>query len=263
MSKRNTDAGLAKSVDKNAAAFRICAKIFEFWRLTELESSRMLRLSYEEWQSAKCARSLPAKALDDLSRILWIARLCTDLYPLDKELSVAWLRKNIFEEPFWGMSPLYFMLSKSEEPLARTHRFLALKFDTWGALRDERNELVYLNDELRISDEPIDTLMCMALRVARSWQLSAQEERGLLGTEFSSNSDCRGLRPDTLVKARMIVLIDLVLWHIFHDGNKVAAWVRANNMHPLFEEKSPLQLLCSGDVGVMKVVYAYLRNISP
>lgn len=266
MSEQNINVEQQQSRQKYESAFRIYKKIFEFWQLSDIQAVSLLGLRVESWQKVKAEKTLPQSVLGRLSHILWIARLSTDLYPLDKELSVLWLNKNNFEQPFLGMSPLYFMLSVDATALEQTHCFLANKFARWGALRNDQNELVYLNDELRICDEPLDTLMCMAFRVIRSWQLSQQEERGLIGMELSlvrAHVDNVAIQTSTVEKIRTIVLIDLILWHLFHDHKKVTAWVKGKNTHPLFEEKPPLQLLCLGSVPAMKVVYAYLRNISP
>ena len=265
MSDLNKGVDLSQVTEKNSGAFRICAKVFSFWQLTDLESSVLLGLSAEEWFMAKCARSLLPITHKRLSHILWIARLITDLYPLDKELSIRWLRRNNFEEPFLGMSPIKYMLL-GEKTLESTPRYLDEKFLRWGALRDERNELIYLNDELRMEDEPLETLVCMAFRVIRSWQLSSQEELALIGADISSTwqpKECVVMPADAPKKLRMLVLVDLMLWHLLHDHNRVVAWVRENNTHPLFARNSPLHLLCSGNREVMKVVYAYLCNISP
>ncbi len=158
------------------------------------------------------------------------------------------------------------MLLESVASLEKTHRFLDEQFVKWGALRDERNELVYLNDELRISDEPLGTLMCMAFRVTRSWQLTSYDEKKLFGIELSLRrlpTEHLVMQPVSIKKLRMMILIDLVLWHIFHNGNKVTTWVRTKNTHALFEGKPPLRLLSKGNLSVIKVIYAYLCNISP
>lgn len=265
MADNNNDGDTPERNDKNQSAFRICAKIFAFWQLTEPESSLLLGLTANEGRIEQCRGSLPPHVLNRLSHILWIARLSTDLYPLDKELSVLWLRRNIFEVPFCGKSPLRFMLT-SEASLLETRHFLDMKFSQWGALRDNRNALVYLNDELRVNDEPVDTLMCMAFRVIKSWQLSAQDELSIIGVVLTAERaahECVVMHAETLHKIRMIVLIDLNLWHLFHDQHKVVAWIRGTNTHPLFAGNSPLGLLCSGNAEVMKLVHKYLSNITP
>lgn len=48
MSERNMDVDPSQYRDKNEAALRICAKIFEFWRLSNNESSSLLGLNNED-----------------------------------------------------------------------------------------------------------------------------------------------------------------------------------------------------------------------
>lgn len=249
-----------------ASAFRIVQRIFEFWHLSDAQSATLLSLNNDEWQTAKRAGSLPPHVLSRLSHLLWIARLSTDMYPLDKDLGVAWLRRNICESPFLGSSPLIFMLSENNTAIQLTHHYLAAKFAKWGAVRDGRNELIYLDDNKRVMEEPLDTLLCMSFRITQAWRVSEREECMLLHTDRSLKyiQELRiTISKMSLSRMRLLILIDLCLWNIFHEKERVTTWIHHNNSHPLFAGRPPLELLCMGNIGTMKVVHAYLANITP
>jgi len=59
---------------------------------------------------------------------------------------------------------------------------------------------------------------------------------------------------------RLMVAIDVSLWHQLRSKEAVTGWLFANNDHPLFAGKPAIELLLSGKPSVMKVVYTYLRN---
>ena len=151
--------------------------------------------------------------------------------------------------------------------LRKTREYLDMCFHKWGAVYDERHQLAYLDDEARLRDEEAPTLAIMLRRVCINWEYDPigespvphSEEGEMLFAEIE-----KGLltpHAQLIAKMRLIVGIDLLLWHIFKNKARVRDWVQTSNTHPLFGGLAPIVLIANRRKSFAKLVYDYLHNI--
>jgi hypothetical protein len=86
-------------------------------------------------------------------------------------------------------------------------------------------------------------------QVARAWQLSAAEERALLGWPPSStfhkykSGDAGVLSFDTLTRISLLLGIYKALQMLYPEAAFADRWVRMPNANPLFEGRPPVAFL--------------------
>jgi len=95
---------------------------------------------------------------------------------------------------------------------------------------------------------------------AREWQLSATEERGLLGWPPVStfhkykSGDAGVLSFDTLTRISLVLGIYKALHVLYPDDEFADGWISMRNTNPLFGDRTPLEVLVQGDVGTLYAV---------
>lgn len=255
------------------AMCRLMRTIFRFWKLSDEHQSLLLGITLKEWVQIQHAQALPPLMPLALrvAALLRIYHMSGDIYPHDADLAAKWIRRQIFSEPFFGKHPLQFMLmdttSEGAHELSQTREYLNTCFERWSGLRDRQGKLFYLNDERRMAEELVDTLAHMMLRIQKDWKLSDSIIERMIGLDIPTIvSVAEGKHaPSQKVSAQMrcIACIDAVLWRTIYDEEKISSWMLSANDHALFGGAPPYYLLLSQDPNVTKVVYTYLRNISP
>ena len=101
-------------------------------------------------------------------------------------------------------------------------------------------------------------------RIAAAWGLSAEEQRTLLGgpprsSFFKWKSGAAGALPrDTLERLSYILGIYKNLQILLPDAAAADAWVRKPNDAPLFNGRSALDRMLSGNVADLYLVRQYL-----
>ena len=92
-------------------------------------------------------------------------------------------------------------------------------------------------------------------RIAETWGLDVDEQRGLLGwpsrSAFYNWKAGRAvtLPYDTLVRISLVLGIYKALHILYPEDEFADGWVRMRNLHPLFEDRTPLRVMVEGDVG--------------
>jgi hypothetical protein len=104
-------------------------------------------------------------------------------------------------------------------------------------------------------------------RIAELWDLSVDEQMTLLGltarsTFFKWKKDPNVALPkDTLERISYIFGVYKALQILFPDEAAADAWVKRPNQAPLFEGKSALDRMLSGQVADLFVVRQYLDEL--
>lgn len=100
--------------------------------------------------------------------------------------------------------------------------------------------------------------------IARDWRLSTQEQMQLLGLSASSTffkwkkDPAVTLPRDTLERISYILGIYKALQILLPDNEAADSWVRKPNHAPLFNGRSALERMLSGNVADLFVVRQYL-----
>ncbi len=253
--------------------YRLIQGIFDFWKLCVSHRLLLLGVDRATWVMMQREKMLPPR--DDLaSRIAALIRIyhmSGDIYPRDSDLAAKWIERPIFVEPFLGVNPRQFMLMyvtrDGVEELQVIIEYLNNCFTRWDCLRDQHGRLLRCNDELRMSEEPIDTLAQMILRIQNSWKLPDSIFEHIIGVSMAEVADVaigKNIPPlKVATQMRRIACIDIALWCNVEDDEKISLWMLSLNSHPLFCGAPPYHLLSSQNPSVARVVYTYLRNISP
>ena len=255
------------------STYQIMREIFDRWGLSDDHCSILLGVSQSAWGAIQSEEILPPLMPLALraAELLRIYHMSCDIYPRDPCLAAGWIRRQIFDEPFLGKHPLQFMLMDTTEDggreLRQTREHLNAWFDRWCGVYNMKGELFYCNDELRLSEEPVDALAHMMLRIQKCWKLSDSIFERMVGSRMPMIRDVatgKCLAPEAIaVKMRLIACIDIALWNNIRDEEKMSTWLLSLNNHELFGGAPPYHLLLSQDPDIAGVVYAYLRNISP
>ena len=93
--------------------------------------------------------------------------------------------------------------------------------------------------------------------IARAWQLSAAEERALLGWPPTSTfhkykgGDHGTLGFDALTRLSLILGIYKSLQVLYPDPPFADRWMRLPNSHPLFGGRAPIEFVVDGDVDAL------------
>lgn len=93
--------------------------------------------------------------------------------------------------------------------------------------------------------------------IARAWQLSATEERGLLGWPPSStfhkykSGDHGTLSFDTLTRLSLVLGIYKALQVLYPEPAFADRWVRMPNSHPLFGGRPPIAFMVDGSLDAL------------
>lgn len=101
-------------------------------------------------------------------------------------------------------------------------------------------------------------------RIARRWNLSAGEERCLLGlparsTFYRWRREHRGrLSSDSMERISCVIGIYSALHAIFSDGRQADSWIRRPNIAPQFSGQTALELMMVGQMNGLRVVRRYL-----
>ena len=96
--------------------------------------------------------------------------------------------------------------------------------------------------------------------VAAAWQLSGDEQRGILGWPAASTfykyraGDVGVLSFDTLTRLSLVLGIYKALHVLYPDDEFADGWVRMRNTNRLFGDRSPLEVMVQGDVGTLYAV---------
>jgi hypothetical protein len=91
-------------------------------------------------------------------------------------------------------------------------------------------------------------------KIAATWQLSGDEQRGLLGWPAASTfykyraGDVGVLSFDTLTRLSLVVGIYKALHVLYPDPALADRWVRLPNAHPLFGGRPALALMTDGGI---------------
>jgi hypothetical protein len=91
-------------------------------------------------------------------------------------------------------------------------------------------------------------------KIAASWQLSGDEQRGLLGWPAASTfykyraGDVGVLSFDTLTRLSLVLGIYKALHVLYPDVVLADGWVRLPNAHPLFGGRPALALMIEGGI---------------
>src|SRR5258708_27896507 len=92
------------------------------------------------------------------------------------------------------------------------------------------------------------------LNIARGWQLSVEEQRGLLGWPAASTyhkykaGEIGVLSYDTLTRISLILGIYKALHILYPDAALADRWVKLPNANPLFASQPPLALMVDGGI---------------
>lgn len=254
--------------------YRLIRGIFDFWKVAENHRSLLLGINHATWASTQAEEMLPP--LSDLasrvSALIRIYHMSGDLYPRDPNLAAQWIHRPIFVEPFWGVSPRQFMLldvtRDGTDKLRLTSEYLHRCFMRWNGLRDHQGRLMRCDDERRMSEEPIDTLAQMMLRIQGSWKFPDVIFERIIGvknmTEISDVAIGKHVPSQrAITQMRCIACIDIALWRNVQDDEKISLWMLSLSSHALFGGAPPYHLLLSQNPSVARVVYSYIRNTSP
>jgi hypothetical protein len=90
--------------------------------------------------------------------------------------------------------------------------------------------------------------------VASAWQLSGDEQRGLLGWPAASTfykyraGDVGVLSFDTLTRVSLVLGIYKALHVLYPDAALADGWVRLPNAHPMFGGRPALALMIDGGI---------------
>ena len=101
-------------------------------------------------------------------------------------------------------------------------------------------------------------------RIARSWNLSAGEERCLLGlparsTFYRWRREHRGrLSSDSMERISCVIGIYGALHAIFSDRNQADSWIRRPNSAPHFSGQTALQVMIGRNTSALRFVRRYL-----
>ena len=101
-------------------------------------------------------------------------------------------------------------------------------------------------------------------RIARKWDLSADEERCLLGlparsTYYRWRREHRGrLSSDAMERISCVIGIYGALHTIFQDGKQADSWIRRPNSAPHFGCQSALQKMIGGQAEDFCIIRSYL-----
>lgn len=116
----------------------------------------------------------------------------------------------------------------------------------------------------KIDDELRNAAIRGFLGIAKVWQLDRHERMAVLGiakaaeyNAFVSEKDAR-LNATTLERISYLFGIYKALNTIFREPDRADAWIRKPNQAPLFEGKSALDLMMSGDIKHLRWVRQYL-----
>jgi len=92
------------------------------------------------------------------------------------------------------------------------------------------------------------------LNIARDWQLSVEEQRGLLGWPAASTyhkykaGEIGALSYDTLIRISLVLGIYKALHILYPDAALADRWVKLPNANPLFAGKPALALMVDGGI---------------
>ena len=90
--------------------------------------------------------------------------------------------------------------------------------------------------------------------IARAWQLTPTEERGLLGwppasTFYKHKGGASGtLSLDTLTRISLVLGIYKALHVLYPEERFADAWVKLPNSNPLFGGRPPIELMVEGGI---------------
>lgn len=123
--------------------------------------------------------------------------------------------------------------------------------DTWSPLPVERRQDPDVRRKL--SGPALRTFFS----IARAWDLSAADERALLGWPPSStfhkykSGDHGTLSFDTLTRLSLVLGIYKALQVLYPEGAFADRWVRLPNSHTLFGGRPPLAFMTDGGIDAL------------
>ena len=113
-------------------------------------------------------------------------------------------------------------------------------------------------------DDPAPVALRAFFNIAERWNLSAAEQRVLLGnppssTFFKWKKERKGpLSRDVLERISYVLGIYKALQILLADPERADSWVREPNAAPLFGGRSALERMLGGNVGDLYAVRQYL-----